>query len=473
MAIGLLLYAIAACTGIDPPATPAVDGDAAGGTDAAPTATDGGADAPVDGAATSRQFVSAATSDGFACASAKDGTTWCWGANTFGGLGDANLCLFRARGARLATTASPAFVSLAAGSSHMCGVTADGAVWCWGLNSYGQLGHDPSKDPMCTGGFRCSSTPQQVLGLVASAVVGLDLATCALAKSGDVYCWGYGEDGILGEATADGGPPQAGSQSFAPVKVLGLPAGQANVLGASRWPGHTACVALVTGEVRCWGENTWGGLGHFPGSDGDRITSLAHCPYCNPLPTTVVKVIDGGSAPLSDVKSVVGGWTSCALVGAGRNLDCWGSNFCSQIGSMDPEAGAGTFSANPRRVFDDGVGEIGVGDFMCVRLFNGQVKCWGADGTGVVGGTVDAGLCRTDDGAQVFAAPTPRAQPVLVDVLDVGHFSVTAVDTDGHVIAWGRNELGQLGHPIGTQGDDANEHDRNTTPQRVEGLDDP
>jgi alpha-tubulin suppressor-like RCC1 family protein len=468
-----LLYTVAACTGDDPPETPF--DDAAVPTVDAPSAIDGGGggDALVDGAVPVRKFASAATGDSFACASAKDGSTWCWGANTFGALGDANLGLIRARAARIATTPAAGFVSLAAGSSHVCGLTADGAVWCWGLNSYGQLGHDPSTDPMCTAGFRCSSAPQQVLGLVASAVVALDVATCALAKSGDVYCWGDGEDGILGEATADGGPPKAGSQSFAPLKVLGLPDGQVKVLGASRWPGHTACVTLLTGEVRCWGENTWGGLGHFPGSDGDRITSLAHCPYCNPVPTTVVKAIDGGSAPLADVKSVVGGWTSCALVGAGQNLDCWGSNFCSQIGSMDQEAGAGDFSANPRRVIDDGVGAIGIGDFMCVRLFNGQVKCWGADGTGVVGATVDAGQCRTDDGLFVPAGPTPRAQPLLVDVLDVGHFSVTAVDTDGHVVAWGRNELGQLGHPIGMQGDDANEHDRNTMPQRVEGLDDP
>jgi alpha-tubulin suppressor-like RCC1 family protein len=470
-----LLYAVAACTGDDPAAT--LPDDAGAITSDAPSAdadAGGTGDAFVDGAP-SRQFSSVAMGEVSACAIAKDGSTWCWGANAFGGLGDPNLDAMRARAARVIMPPAAAFVSIASGYSHTCGLTADGAVWCWGLNNHGQLGHDPATDPTCTGALRCSAKPQQVLGLVASTVVGLEFATCALATTGDAYCWGFGEDGILGEAKADGGAPTAGSESFAPVKILGLPAAQVKALGAARWPGHTACVALASGEVRCWGENPWGGLGHLPGADGDRTAAaLPHCNPCNPVPTIVRKTLaDGGKTPLSDVRAVVGGYTSCALVGASQNLDCWGANFCSQIGSMDPEAGAGTFSAEPHRRVDDAVSSIGVGDFMCARLLNGQVKCWGSDGTGVVGAAVDGGTCNTDDGIVAPAAPTPRAQDVIVDSMDVGHFAVAAVDQEGHVVAWGRNEFGQLGHAVGKNGDDPQQHDRNITPQRVQGLDDP
>lgn len=72
------------------------------------------------------------------CALTTTGAVYCWGSNSNGQLG---------RGTLGGTSAAPTlvsggltFVSISAGGSHTCGVTADGSLFCWGANGLGQLG---------------------------------------------------------------------------------------------------------------------------------------------------------------------------------------------------------------------------------------------------------------------------------------------------------------------------------------------
>jgi len=72
---------------------------------------------------------------------------------------------------------------LAIGYSATIGVKADGSVWSWGNNEYGQLGYATTKN--------YSATPQQVVGLkdIVSVAVGYDFSL-ALDKKGTVYMSG-------------------------------------------------------------------------------------------------------------------------------------------------------------------------------------------------------------------------------------------------------------------------------------------
>ncbi|HEX7839030.1 MAG TPA: hypothetical protein VF469_16240, partial [Kofleriaceae bacterium] len=85
-----------------------------------------------------------------------------------------------------------------------CAVTG-GAVWCWGVGLFGRLGQGTADR---------ASTPVAVQGLPGPATkvaIGYDHA-CALLTDGDVWCWGKGDAGQLGDGRF--------ASSFSPVRVL-------------------------------------------------------------------------------------------------------------------------------------------------------------------------------------------------------------------------------------------------------------
>jgi len=70
------------------------------------------------------------------------GIAYCWGLNAHGQLGRTTDSTGNAaRDSSAAPVAgSPAFARLFAGKYHTCGLMADGTAYCWGRNDYGQLG---------------------------------------------------------------------------------------------------------------------------------------------------------------------------------------------------------------------------------------------------------------------------------------------------------------------------------------------
>ena len=104
------------------------------------------------------------------------------------------ICSFAVFICCLARGAETQTVSTSGG--HACAVLADGTVWCWGSNEYGMLGQDYDGD--------ISHVPMRVPGIdaVTGAARGNDY-TCALLADGTVWCWGsnsYGESGRAYEA---------------------------------------------------------------------------------------------------------------------------------------------------------------------------------------------------------------------------------------------------------------------------------
>ena len=82
-----------------------------------------------------------------ACGITPRGAVYCWGDNTYGELGTGT----KPTGQRMFSTIPVAvsggleFVAVAAGGLHTCGITRPGAIYCWGSNFYGELGSTPSQ----------------------------------------------------------------------------------------------------------------------------------------------------------------------------------------------------------------------------------------------------------------------------------------------------------------------------------------
>jgi serine/threonine-protein kinase len=116
-------------------------------------------------------------------------------------------------------------------------------------------------------------------------------------------------------------------------------------------------------------------------------------------------------------------------------------------------------------------------DFGCVALRSGVVWCWGGDGFGQLG-TRDVGVGCTIGGAPRPCRPEPAVVPGLRSVvgLSASDDFACALTESGQAYCWGRNDMMQLGHATGSEGDVQCGEDRgaaiacNPTPTRVPGV---
>ncbi|MBI3071218.1 MAG: hypothetical protein HYY84_03735 [Deltaproteobacteria bacterium] len=231
---------------------------------------------------------------GFSCARKSDGTVRCWGANTYGQLGDGTTA---DQSTPVAVSGLANATALAVGSHHACAlVVNDGGIpWCWGWNLNGQLGDNDG------GAYR--ATPIAVLGVIdAKAIAAGERHSCALLANGTVQCWGANAEGQVGDGTIT-------ARGLA-TSVSGLDAGEATGIRAGRQ--HT-CVRTATGGAKCWGRASDGQIGDGTTTDAYKTSA------------TVVTGL-GGVSFLG-----AGGLHSCALLGDGT-LRCWGDNAFGQLG---------------------------------------------------------------------------------------------------------------------------------------------
>jgi alpha-tubulin suppressor-like RCC1 family protein len=247
-----------------------------------------------------------------ACSVVQPNQLFCWGYGHLGELGnnsnqssDVPVQVF-ALGKQIA---GPAF-------DQACAIGTNAAALCWGRNGRGELGDGTTND---------SKIPVKVNGLPATPVqiaVGGSLISnsfsCAVLVTGRVFCWGDNQAGELGNGST-------ANRSLTPVKVQ-LSAGAKEVVTGTQ---H-ACALLTTGDVQCWGDNSFGQLGNGSSASESNV------------PVTVSNL---GSQAIQissdDVES------TCALLATSPQIvQCWGRNGADELG----DGQSGGFSNTPQPV---------------------------------------------------------------------------------------------------------------------------
>jgi hypothetical protein len=183
------------------------------------------------------------------------------------------------------------FASIAANNASTCGLTAAGALWCWGANFVG--------GPVAAGAFgngTIESSLEPVRGAPGLVLAKFDMeeeVVCGVTTAGRGYCWGRGSLGTGSyEATT------------VPIEIVGERKWREIAVGDDR-----RCAVADDWKVYCWaepGRDRWPWIGVRPDAGPDHT----------PLP---VEFIEGAVGLAS-------GWYSqcgISLDGAGTAV-CWG-----------------------------------------------------------------------------------------------------------------------------------------------------
>ncbi|MEU8540307.1 Ig-like domain repeat protein [Streptomyces sp. NPDC048717] len=221
--------------------------------------------------------------------------------------------------------------------------------------------------------------------------------------------WGLNRDGQVGDGST--------TNRSTPVQVR-LPAGVQVASLASKGEYHS--VALTTdGRVFAWGYN---GVGQL----GDGTTTSRSIPIEVHIPAGVrITAVSTGY------------YFSMALTSEGRVLT-WGNNTEGQLGD-----GTTTARHTPVEVHLPAGTEIaaisGGGEHATAVTTDGRVLAWGRNTYGQLGNGAS--------GVGIVPTPVQTLLPAGTEVAltSGGGQHTLALTTDGRVLAWGRNNEGQLG----------------------------
>jgi alpha-tubulin suppressor-like RCC1 family protein len=355
------------------------------------------------------RFVNVTAGADHVCALTDQGQAYCWGSNELGQLGTGSTdTVAHTKPARIGGDVT--FTTLAAGLTHTCGLTRDGALFCWGANDSAQLGDGTIKN---------SPTPVRVATDVKFKTIGPGgTHTCAVSVDGVGYCWGGNWHGQLGLANRDGdaGAPccyRLPTPIRTELRFASLVAG-----------GISSCGVAVDGKAYCWGSPQEGRL-------GTGVADAANKSADKTVPTAVA-----GELVFATVMPRA--WHTCGLSSM-KAVFCWGGNMFQME------------SAVPKLVADMQFTVVSTGLFHDCALARDQAAyCWGQNTDGELGDgtTRDAAVPQRVATTRRFVSIAAGGNAFVAKPGDVSTWGFTCGVTaeEGTVLCWGDNRHGALGN---------------------------
>jgi alpha-tubulin suppressor-like RCC1 family protein len=368
-----------------------------------------------------------------ACLHTDTDDLYCWGMNSGGEVGDGTIN----EGSPFENVRSTPFhlgklekiKDLALGTMISLGLGGDGSVWVWGSRVH--------LEPLRDGNYKSRLRPEKLgVGIRLESISTSGNHVCGIDARGDVYCWGANDYGELGDGTNEARP--------IPKKV-NLPE-LATYVSVS---GNHSCVVVKSGAVYCWGLDPRGRPLESPDEHPDGPHFKPHAP--DPLPLANARVLPGppphphmGPQPrmhadsrpikieeLPPTKSIALGEATltmpyaCAL-GMDSIVRCWGAN---DRGQLADSTYIDRSTPKPIKNIEDATAIYAAGSRACVIRRDKSLWCWG----------LRYGISPV--------SPIPVQEP-LTDVHDMalGTDFACAIHGDGIVSCWGDNHYSQLGN---------------------------
>ncbi|MCR9246066.1 MAG: PKD domain-containing protein [bacterium] len=285
-----------------------------------------------------------------------------------------------------------AVTAVAAGERHSLALSANGSVWAWGSNAFGQLG-DGSRERRLVP-VRVAGLPQPAIAIAAGAEHSL-----AVLQDNTVWGWGRTADRRL-RIRLEGSPPA----QAAPVMISGPPE---FAVGLAAGDGH-AMALQGSGGVVAWGRTSSGQTAMQPATGGP----VGNLPF---RATQVEAAYDVSYAVLAD-----------------RSLWAWGDGSFGQLG---PTASGPRGFARPVETVS-AVDAVRAGMSHTLVLSDGAVIAFGGNRYSQLG-----------DGSREPQIAQPVFVPRLLTVREIaaGRDHSLALQADGRVLQWGLSDLGQAG----------------------------
>ena len=390
-----------------------------------------------------------------------DGTnTYTWGDNTNGALGNQ---LYWNQFSPVSVVGGRSIKAITDGNGGGLQVAAiegsTGNIYVWGFNGSGVVDTQRLGDNTTTN----RSSPVSVVGgrSYSSVVTGNWAMAAIEASTGNAYCWGYGRiDGNLGDNTFN--------NRSSPVSVVGGRSWSAITLNATQ---TTTALEASTGNIYCWGTGTNGTLGNnqvavvaspvsiFGGrsfssfSFNYGIEGSTGNAYAWGLGTTG-QLGDNTILSKSSPVSVVGGrsWKQLfcavgqyAIEASTGNAYAWGAGAAGVLGNNLTNNQSSPVSVVGGRSFStisaNWINSTGV--IVALEASTGRAYTWGGGSNGILGNNL-----TNNQSSPVSVVGGRSFSKIMISQMafsQTGTCMLAIEGSTGNLYTWGSNNNGQLG----------------------------